>query len=87
MSSSTLMPVIRSNLKFAAHGEHFLKNYSQNLPSYVKRMNEVIFDKNETSKKQQLFKGLLSRIDVAHVTVIYGLLDIYTALAKAQHGV
>ena len=37
VSSSTLMPVIRSNLKFAAHGAHFLKNYSQNLPHYVKR--------------------------------------------------
>ena len=38
-------------------------------------------------KKQQLFKGLLSKINVTHVTVIYGLLDIYSYLAKAQHGV
>ena len=87
VSSTTLMPVIRSNLKFAAHGEHFLNNYSKNLPSYVIRMNEVVNDENENEKKRQLFKGLLSKINVTHVTVIYGLLDIYSYLAKAQHGV
>ena len=81
-------PVIRSNLKFAAHGATFLHNYLNNLPKYVARLNQILApDANEDVLKIEKCKGLLSQVDVKHVTLCYGLYDIYRILAKAQHGV
>ena len=48
-------PVIQSNLKFAAHGCKFLINYKQNLPKFVKCINEMIIDENEDEGKVQKF--------------------------------
>ena len=86
-TKASLMPVIRSDLKFAAHGHKFLKNYISNLSHYVRRMNDIIYSSDEPKDKQQKVKGLLSEINITHITIIYGLFDIYDCLAKAQHGV
>ena len=54
-------PVIRSNLKFAAHGAKFLKNYLNNLSKYVIRMNQILApNSNEEKEKQEKCKGFLS---------------------------
>ena len=39
--TKTYQPVIQSNLKFAAYGSKFLKNYIHNLSKYIARLNEV----------------------------------------------
>ena len=86
-SKATLMPVIHSELKFAAHGSKFLKNYICNLPHYVKRLNAVVNDDKEPVKKQQLYRGYLAQLSDSHIAVICGLYDVYACLANAQHGV
>ena len=80
-------PVIQSDLKFAAYGSKFIKNYLGNISTYVKRMNQALNDDSEDTTKCEKFKGFLAKVDVVHITFMYGLLDVYSALAKAQHGV
>ena len=50
-------------------------------------MNEIINSSEEPKDKQQKIKGLLSEINITHMTIIYGIFYIYDCLAKAQHGV
>ena len=86
-NSTNHAPVIQSNLKFAAHGCKFLLNYKHNIPKFVKRINEMLIDENEDDEKVDKFRNLLAEINVRHITVVYGLIDIYKLLSKAQHGV
>ena len=80
-------PVVQSNLKFAAHGCKFLMNYKENLPKFIKRINDMLFDSDEDKEKVEKFKNYLAEVDVKHMTVVFGLLDVYTLLSIAQHGV
>ena len=71
-------PVIRSNLKFAAHGATFLHNYLNNIPKYVARLNQILApDSNEDANKIEMCKGLLSQVVVKHIPICYGLYDMY----------
>ena len=83
-------PIIQSNLKFGAYGFKFVKNTLANYPKYLKRMNMVLEDlinDNTEIKKADTFKGFLRQIDIVHITVLFGLYDVYHLIAKTQHGV
>ena len=80
-------PVIQSNLKFAAHGFKFLMNYKENLPKFIHRINNMLFDVNEDKEKVEKFKNYLAEVNITHMTNVFGLLDVYNVLSKAQHGV
>ena len=50
-------------------------------------MNDAQNDDSVKGVKQFKYSGYLAQVDVVHVTLIRGLLDIYTCLSKTQHGV
>ena len=76
-----------SDLKFAAHGKKFLFNHIKNLPHYVLHLNERLNDPTTTSKQQEKYRGLLAKIGLNHVAMVYHLHDVFNVLSKAQHGV
>ena len=80
-------PVLMSKLKFAAHGSKFLFNYIRNLAHYILGLNERLNDSTTPSKKKEEYRGILAKIDILHVAMVYHMYDVYAALAKAQHGV
>lgn len=80
-------PVLMSELKFAAHGKKFLFNYIKNLPHYVLRLNERLNDSSTPTKNQEQYRGLLAKIDIHHIAIVYHLHDVIDVLSKAQHGV
>lgn len=84
--SAPYQPLLRSSLKFAAHSYKFTFNYAKNLPHYIRRMNEIVNDSNIPAKKRETIRGLLSKMNVEHATIMYGLLDVYSLVSKAQHG-
>ena len=49
-------------------------------------MNVILNDVGTPSKKREKIRGLLMKLNVEHVAIIYGLLDVYTVISKAQHG-
>ena len=81
-----LSPVVKSNLKFAAHGFKFLKNYINNLPIYIQALNKAQNDNNHTLKQREMLVASLKLISLEHVTLAIGLMDYYDVLSKAQHG-
>ena len=50
-------------------------------------MNDAQNDDSVKEVKKCKYSGYLAQVDVVHVTLIRGLLDIYTCLSKTQHGV
>ena len=86
-NSASYAPVLQSDLKFAAYGQKFIKNYLENLPHYIRRMNEAQLDDTMNNEKKAQYSGFLAKVTVCHVALMHGLMDVYACLSKAQHGV
>ena len=54
-------PVVQSNLKFAAYGHKFLKNYQHSIVKFVRRINEMQFDSYEDEKKAHDYRLWIMR--------------------------
>ena len=78
-------PVLMSKLKFAAHGSKFLFNYYiRNLAHYILGLNESLNDSTTPSKKKEEYRGILAKIDILHVAMVYHMYDVYAAMLHLQ---
>ena len=81
--------MIQSELKFAAYGFVFVKNSLSNYSKYFQRMNEALLPNNIgiDKNKAEKFQSFLRQINIKHITILFGLPDVYHVIAKCQHGV
>ena len=49
-------------------------------------MNEIVYSSRSQKICKQKIKSLLSKIDITHMTIVYGILIICDYSAEAKHG-
>ena len=79
--------VVKSNLKLAAYGHKFLKNYQDIIVKFIRRMNEMQYDIHEDETKSSKFRCYLSKTNAKHIITIYWSCHICGLIASTQHGV